>query len=41
MTLNEIANTEFGLDYNQLGSGEQEWCQDEHDNQNYWIHTTR
>tara|TARA_R100001460_G_scaffold74297_1_gene115353 strand:- start:163 stop:279 length:117 start_codon:yes stop_codon:yes gene_type:complete len=28
----EIANREFGLDYNQLGSGEQEWVNDEVDN---------
>jgi len=35
MDLNEIANLEFGLDYEQLGSGEQEWCRDEQDNQNF------
>ena len=27
--LDEIANSEFGLDYDQLGRGEQEWCRDE------------
>ena len=35
MDLNEIANLEFGLDYDQLGCGEKEWCRDEQDNQNY------
>ncbi len=35
MNLDEIANSEFGLDYDQLGRGEQEWCRDEQDNQNY------
>ena len=34
MTLNEIAISEFGLDYDQLGPGEKEWCQDEQYNQN-------
>ena len=29
LSLNEIANLEFGLDYDQLGSGEKEWCIDE------------
>ena len=29
--LDEIANSEFGLDYDQLGRGEQEWCRDERD----------
>ena len=25
MTYNEIANNEFGMDYDQLGPGEQDW----------------
>tara|TARA_R110002012_G_scaffold252678_1_gene431648 strand:- start:448 stop:552 length:105 start_codon:yes stop_codon:yes gene_type:complete len=29
---NEIAQNEFGMDYEQLGPGEQEWCRDEYDN---------
>ena len=29
----EIANAEFGMDYDQLGPNEQEWVQDEYDNQ--------
>lgn len=32
MTYNDLANSEFGLDYDQLGSGEKEWVQDEYDN---------
>ena len=28
----ELANEEFGMDYNQLGSGEKEWVRDEMDN---------
>jgi hypothetical protein len=27
-----IAQDEFGMDYNQLGSGEKEWVRDEYDN---------
>ena len=30
--LDMIAQAEFGMDYDQLGSGEQEWCRDERDN---------
>ncbi len=26
--LNNIAQLEFGMDFEQLGSNEQEWCQD-------------
>jgi len=29
----EIAQSEFGMDYDQLGPNEQEWVQDEYDNQ--------
>jgi hypothetical protein len=31
MNLNDIAQQEFELDYDQLGPGEQEWCRDEYD----------
>jgi len=31
----ELAQSEFGLDYDQFGSGEKEWVQDEVDNQEY------
>ena len=31
-TYNEISNSEFGMDYNQLGPNEQEWVRDEIDN---------
>ena len=27
--LNEVAQSEFGLDYNQLGRGEKEWVTDQ------------
>ena len=30
--LNRLANSEFGMDYEQLGSGEKEWCRDEIEN---------
>lgn len=30
----ELAQSEFGLDYNQLGSGEKEWIHDEVENNN-------
>lgn len=32
MDYNEIANKEFGMDYEQLGTNEQEWVSDEYDN---------
>lgn len=32
-TLSEIAQSEFGLEYNQLGKSEKEWCHDELENQ--------
>ena len=32
MDYDEVAQAEFGLDYDQLGSGEQEWVRDEIDN---------
>ena len=31
----EIANSEFSMDYDQLGRGEKEWVNDEIDNQNF------
>ena len=31
----ELANMEFGMDYDQLGPGEKEWVRDEMDNMNY------
>jgi len=31
----EIANDEFGMDYDQLGSNEKEWVQDEYDNMSW------
>jgi len=31
---NDISNSEFGLDYDQLGPGEKEWVRDEMDNMN-------
>ena len=31
----EVANMEFGMDYDQLGSNEKEWVRDEIDNMNY------
>jgi len=30
--LDKIANMEFGMDYDQLGSNEQEWVQDTYNN---------
>ena len=27
----QIAQNEFGMDYNQLGSGEKEWVEDEYE----------
>jgi hypothetical protein len=27
-TLNDIAQAEFGMDYDQLGPNEQEWCRE-------------
>jgi hypothetical protein len=30
--LNNIAQLEFGMDYDQLGSNEQEWCEVEYEN---------
>ena len=32
---NSIANSEFGMDYDQLGSNEKEWVQDEYDNMSW------
>ena len=32
MDYNKISNREFGLDYDQLSSPEQEWVRDEYDN---------
>ncbi len=32
MTYNQIANDEFGMDYNQLGPNEKEWVRDEYYN---------
>jgi hypothetical protein len=32
MDYNTISNREFGLDYDQLDSNEQEWVRDEYDN---------
>ena len=32
--LNNIAQIEFGMDYEKLGSNEQEWCEDEYENNN-------
>ena len=31
MTYNEIANAEFGMDYDQLGPNEKEWVRDTYD----------
>ncbi len=31
----DIANSEFGMDYCQLGTMEKEWVDDEIDNQNF------
>ena len=31
----DIANSEFGMDYCQLGTMEKEWVNDEIDNQNF------
>lgn len=31
-SLDEVAQSEFGMDYNQLGLGEKEWVRDEIDN---------
>ena len=31
----ELANMEFGMDYDQLGDNEKEWVRDEMDNMNY------
>jgi len=31
----DIANSEFGMDYVQLGTMEKEWVDDEIDNQNF------
>ena len=33
--LNRIAQAEFGMDYDQLGSGEKEWVRDEIDNMTF------
>lgn len=33
--LDAIANAEFGMDYDQLGPNEKEWCQDELDNRQF------
>ena len=33
--LNTLANSEFGMDYEQLGSSEKEWCVDEIENEEY------
>ncbi len=30
--LDNIAQLEFGMDYDQLGSNEQEWCEVEYEN---------
>lgn len=32
ITYDEIANSEFGIDYDQLGTNEKEWVRDEYDN---------
>ena len=31
ITLDSLAMDEFGMPYDQLGPGEQEWCDDEYD----------
>lgn len=31
MNYDEISNNEFGMDYEQLGTNEQEWVRDEYD----------
>ena len=31
MNYDTIANEEFGMDYDQLGSGEKEWVRDQHE----------
>lgn len=36
-SLNEIAQMEFGLDYDQLGPNEKEWCEDELANSFYKV----
>ena len=33
--MNELAQEEFGMDYDQLGPNEKEWVRDEYDNINY------
>lgn len=34
MTYNQIANDEFGMDYDQLGPNEKEWVRDEFNEMN-------
>ena len=34
MDYNTIANSEFGMDYNQLGSNEKEWVREVYDEMN-------